>query len=402
VSPAERFVRHNKVQTDRAISQAYARLASDSLAHAALTELLHCVRARSVRFLGAPVVNGHHPGVEALLNLSPFADRYVRSAASWPGSEASWRGAVSSLAQHLLGRYRMPAFLGAAWYATDDSYSDAKRLWFVAHGAGASFRSLEIPVRMTSKMEHIFLSSHDHFGIEFAMRRAELLGLGADDHLVDAVLATRLSADLTNSEFWRTVWIFLIVNSHAIALTHVGPIIDFLHSVRHERVAVETAEGTVMQEPPQPHFSMKGRTPRSVLRLMDEWHRGLGLATGGLSWDRSRLRPMVLEIPRREPSAPPLRWEFTELTSSEQLRAEGARLRHCVASYSHRCWRGASRIWSLRSRSDTKARPVLTIEIDPGRRAIVEARGFGNRRASGKALQLLQRWAARENLRITL
>jgi hypothetical protein len=46
-------------------------------------------------------------------------------------------------------------------------------------------------------MEHIFLSSPDHLGVEYAMRRAELLGLGAHPGLVDAVLETRLSADLS-------------------------------------------------------------------------------------------------------------------------------------------------------------------------------------------------------------
>ena len=399
MSPAERFVRHTKLQTDRAISQAYSCLAPNSLARTTFTALTHCVRERAGRIFGAPVVNGHHPGVEALFNLSRFAHAHIRPTESWSGSESSWRGAVSALAEYLIGQYRIPGFLGAAWYATDNAYAEAKREWFVAHAAGASFRSLELPIRLTSKMEHILLGSDDHLGIEYAMRRAELLGLGAQPHLVDAVLATRLSADLTNSEFWRAVWTFLIANSDAIPLAQVGPIIDFIHSVRHERVAVETAEGIIMQEPPQPHFSLKGRTPRSVLRLMDEWHRGLGLVTGGLSWDRSRLRPMVLEVPPREPSAPPLLWEFTELTNTEQLRAEGATLRHCVASYSHRCWRGASRIWSLRSRSDSKARSVLTIEIDPRRKCIVQARGFGNRPASGKSLQLLQAWAARESLR---
>ena len=42
VSSAERFVRHHREQTDRAISQAYARLASDAIAQATFHGLLHC------------------------------------------------------------------------------------------------------------------------------------------------------------------------------------------------------------------------------------------------------------------------------------------------------------------------------------------------------------------------
>lgn len=222
MSPAERPVRYSKIQGDRAISQAYSRLVADSLARRTFSELLGCVRERSARILGAPFVDGHHFGVEALFNLSRFADAHVRSIASWSGSGASWRAAVRSLAQHLLGQYNIPGFLSAAW-------------------------------------------------------------------------------------------------------------------------------------------------------------------------DRSRLRPMILELPRQEALAAPLIWEFRELTSSAELR-EGVALQHCVASYSHRCWRGTSRIWSLRSKSDSKVRPVITIEVDPKTNAIVQARGFRNRPPSGKALQLLQRW----------
>ena len=59
VSSAERFVRHHRRQTDRAISQAYARLATDALATATFHELLRCARNRAVRLLNGPVVNGH-------------------------------------------------------------------------------------------------------------------------------------------------------------------------------------------------------------------------------------------------------------------------------------------------------------------------------------------------------
>jgi len=78
VSSAERSVRRSKRQTDRAISQAYSRLATNSLARATFTELLYYVRERSARILAAPVVNGHHLGVEALFNLSRFSDAHVR------------------------------------------------------------------------------------------------------------------------------------------------------------------------------------------------------------------------------------------------------------------------------------------------------------------------------------
>lgn len=183
MSSAERFVRHHRQQTDRAISQAYARLASDAIAQATFDALLYGARNRATRVLDAPVVNGHHPGVEALVNLSRFRWAHARAVADWPGTSASWRPAVCSLVQHSIGKYTVPAFLAASWYATDDPYAEKKREWFVAHARGASFRSLDLPIDMTRKMEHIFLLSRDHLTIEHAMRRAELLALGAPDEL---------------------------------------------------------------------------------------------------------------------------------------------------------------------------------------------------------------------------
>ena len=95
-------------------------------------------------------------------------------------------------------------------------------------------------------------------------------------------------------------------------------------------------------------------------------------------------------------------WQLLELTNGAQLRTEGAALHHCVASYADRCWRGTSRIWSLRVRRGDNVRHVMTIEVDVKRRAVVQARGWRNRAASGKALRLLQDWALRERLRLAV
>ncbi len=402
MSSAERFVRHHKQQTDRAISQAYARLAASPLASGTFHELVHGVRKRAPRLFDAPIVNLHHPGVESLLNLSRLTSVHVRRVADWSGTSASWRAAVRGLAQHLVCTYAVPSFLAASWYAVDDPYAEAKREWFIAHARGASFRSLDLPMAMTRRMEHIFLMSHDHLTIEHAMRRAELLGLGASDALVRAVLATGPATDLRNGQFWRSVWTFLITNGRAIDVTHVGPLIDFIQAIRHLRLSIETPDGIVRRDPPLPSFSLKGRTVQSMLRLMQQWHRGLGMASGGLTWAPSALRPMVLEEPARDPTSPPIVWHLMELTNSAQLRTEGAALRHCVASYADRCWRGPSRIWSLRARRGETWRHTLTIEVDMKQRAVVQARGWRNRPASGKPLRLLQDWSIREKLRLVL
>lgn len=402
MSSAERFVRHHKLRTDHAISQAYGRLATNAVARTVFSTLLFCVRKRAPSVLVAPCADGYHPGVEALVNLSRSSHDYVRQIADWDGSDRSWRVAVDSLAQHLVAKYPVPSFLTSAWYLPDDAESERKRRWFIIHGSGRSFRSMDVPIKMTRRMEDIFLQSRDHMDINTAMRRAELIGLGISENLVAPILSTAVARNLQHADFWRTMWHFLRANADEIDPAQVAPMIDFVYSIRQEWVAALTPHGTIHHEPPHPHFSMSGRTIASMLRLMDEWHRGLKLLSGGLSWTASTLQPMAVEEPSADPSEAPHRWQFVELSNSTQLQAEGFALQHCVASYAGRCRRGACYIWSLRLIRGSKARPVATLEVDPKRRTIVQARGIRNCHPSGKPLQLIRMWANRERLRLAI
>jgi hypothetical protein len=404
VSLSATAVRHGKRELDRAISRAYTRLDGDAHAGATFSDLLVAVRARAPKLLLAPAAEGYQPGVEALLHLSRCANAHVRPIASWPGSPDSWRVVVHAMVSHVAYRYPIPPFLSAAWIADDVTDADAQRRWCLAHGAGAPFRSLPLPVRMTRRMEHIFLHSRDHFPIAYALRRAELVALGAEPPLVAAILhvPAALRLDAAQSVFWRTAWRFFIANAARLDLAQVGPIIDFLDSVRHERVAVDTGEAIVWREPPQPHFSLQGRSLTSVLRLMEGWHRSLGTMAGDLRWRASGRTPLVRVVLSEEPESLPTVWEVVELTNSRQLRQEGAALRHCVASYARACSRGDSEIWSLRRRRGDRVRSILTLEVATRTRTIVQVRGFNNGRASGWPLALVRTWAERQQLGLSL
>jgi PcfJ-like protein len=397
MSWSERYVQDHKRQTDCAIHRASAQLASDPLTFKKFQETLTYARKRAPRLFEAPVSDGRHLGVDALVNLSRFRGAHIRPAIDWAGTSSSWRPAVSSLAHHLICDYKVPVFLASSWYA-NDSTADKKRGWFVAHSRGASFRSLNLPIAMTRKMEHIFLASQDHLPIEHAIRRAELLAFGAPKEFVTAIMSTRMATDLRHNEFWRTVWTFLIANAADLDPMQIAPMIDYIQAVRHDR----TQDGMIEFGSPQPAFSMKGRTVHSMLRMMREWHRSLGTGSTSLSWVRSPFEPLLFEEPSRDGSEMTRRWQMMELINSAQLRREGTALHHCVASYADRCYRGISSIWSLRFWQAKKINHVLTVEVDPRRRAVIQARGRANRAASGKSLRLLQDWAVRERLQMTI
>jgi hypothetical protein len=45
---------------------------------------------------------------------------------------------------------------------------------------------------------------------------------------------------------------------------------------------------------------------------------------------------------------------------------------------------------------------VLTIEVDPRRKAVVQVRGLYNRAPIGRSWQIVQTWVRRERLRLVL
>jgi hypothetical protein len=219
------------------------------------------------------------------------------------------------------------------------------------------------------------------------------------------VLSANAAKDLDHGEFWRTAWRFLINVQNELSMGDVAPLLDFLHAIRHDRTVIETADGVVTRLPPAPDFSLRGRTIRSLLRLMDNWHRELGTeqsSSDTLEWKRSGIRSLLYKEPRADESLPPTVWELTELTTGAQLRAEGIALRHCVASYGFVSWTGKSRIFSLRLRRELILRPVLTIEIQLTTRTVVQARGYRNRLASRRHRRILELWASKEGLKLAV
>jgi hypothetical protein len=67
-------------------------------------------------------------------------------------------------------------------------------------------------------------------------------------------------------------------------------------------------------------------------------------------------------------------------------------MHHCVASYAAKCIVGHASIWSLRHRVAGHTVRLLTIELNPQRRA-VQVRGFANRPPYAEERSLLERWA---------
>jgi hypothetical protein len=77
-----------------------------------------------------------------------------------------------------------------------------------------------------------------------------------------------------------------------------------------------------------------------------------------------------------------------ELLNNRKLHEEGELMKHCVHVYDKRCFQRKSAMFSLRINHQRK----LTIELDPKRKLIVQARGKQNRPATFQELDILNLW----------
>lgn len=404
--PTSRRKEAAKADLDRIIHNALGLVADrDDETEAAFGRLLRQVRHRS-DLLRPPKAEGRYDPVayagvlSGLLSLASFHPRWLRPVETWEPVEANPRPQFSSLARHLLAAYPVPAFLASVWFEGSTEEARRRQGWFTLIGSGRNIRKADLPLPYTKRMAHHFLQAPDHFSVGAALRWGQVRGMGGPKPLALAVVATRLGRSFEDEDFWGTVVQFLVSHPE-LDHAHVGPVVDFLHHQRFVPQDVHVEEGDLTGlGPPQPGLSMKGRTPRALLRQVRAWHEGLrvprDLAT--LTWKPSGIG--AFRHVEGESDGGQRSWTIRELTSGEQLRREGSAMRHCVASYAGACARRSTSIWSMRFEDGGRRFRIMTVEVDPATRTIRQARRRGNAPPNEKALGVLRRWAGQEGLRL--
>ena len=330
------------------------------------------------------------------LNLAICRRQWVRPLADWcSGSHDSSRSRFSSLANHLLAEYRVPEFMAMAWLR-DDVNGPAWRDLFLHIGRGNTPRTGKTPVPLTRRMAHQFLQAPAHYSIEGAIRWAQVTALGGVPKLADACVATRLGEHFGNDAFWMSVIRWFIAHP-TFDLDQVGPVVDFIGHVKFD-CSYNLGRFTPA---PQPGFSMAGRTPDALLRQMERWHtllhRGSTTQVATLeTWDAHGIHGLRwTKSTRRVTTA----WTIEALLSTGALLREGRGMQHCVATYAGSCAAGDCSIWSVKARVDSLVIQRWTVEVNRDR-VIVQVRGECNAQAGGEVLEVLRRWAARENLSV--
>lgn len=380
----------------QAICRAFAAVAGDRKARFALREVLRRASAGTELLSSQPVIPefGHQAGnsfIDGLLALSRHFRGKLRPLEDWQPQSHNARRQFASLARHLFAEWPVPPFLDSAWFLGDGPEAQRQQAWFLHIGRGENIRTADLPIPYTKRMAHEFMQAPAELTSLAALRWGQIHALGGNARLAKAVLGTWLGTNFARDDFWTTVLQFFIANP-LLDVAQIGPIIDF---IQHQKFASEEAVVDGVRElrgPPQPNFTMKGRTPESLLRQVTAWHRTLARVHEPRDeWPASGIAGFLFEEGSAK-SANHKIWTIRELTSARALLDEGRAMKHCVGSYASSCARGNSSIWTLEVELPVGQYRVLTIEVQNRSRLIVQARGKCNALPTEKHLSLLRRW----------
>jgi hypothetical protein len=369
----------------------------------AFHDLLRHVSAASGLVSGQPVIAqlGWQAGntfVDGLLALARHSRNWMRPSAAWKPQTHNTRRQFASLARHLFAEWPVPAFLDSVWFLGNGAGAVRQQGWFLHVGRGQNIRTADLPLPYTKRMAHHFMQAPADLTAEAALRWGQVHGLDGSERLARAVIGTRLGTFFGHDDFWVTVLRFFVANP-MLDLAHVGPIIDYVEQQRFVSQDLFVAPGVVEHRgPPQPNFTMKGRTPASLLRQVGAWHRTLAKAEQPKAdWPRSGIESFEF-VEGAERGGNLKVWTITELLSTKALVAEGRKMKHCVATYAHSCARGACSIWALEAETFEGRAKILTVEVQNAARLICQARGKCNMLPGEKHRGILRRWAEQAGL----
>ena len=335
--------------------------------------------------------------VGGVLNLALHCKDWRRSPEEWCPSEDNPIPLFSSLAHHLLADYPVPPVLLSPWFRKQSPETWRQQGWFIHLGRGGSLRTAGLPIPLTRRIAHEFAQAPPHFRVEYALRWAQVLGLGGTESLAHALARSELGRSFHAEDFWVSV-IHFFINNPGIPERDIHAIVNYLAVQKFAPRCVLIGDDVhVALGPPQPDLTMKGRTASSLLRQVARWrkeHEEARSRTGReiLSWPRSSIGDY------RTVHEDGTTWTIREVLDSDALVAEGQAMSHCVAGFAGLCYKRSTTIWSLGIESLEGRQRVLTIEVNPATRAIEQAKMAGNAEPDERSRMHLARWAEQQRL----
>jgi hypothetical protein len=290
---------------------------------------------------------------------------------------------------YLYGKYPVPAFLA-------NGTSRANVLLFIHLAQGGSVLTAPgLPTTLTKRMAHEFMQAPAYCTLDQAVRWAQVRAAGGDDNLAFWVAFSPLGeGQFAQDAFWLE-FIALFARQAMFDNRRVPDVVRYLNAQKFERQLLRNGQ---TEPPPEPGFSLKGRTAASLLRLTDEWLREVRRTTTDrpelMRWGASMVRggEYCLEAPNGELEL----YQVRELLSGRELHAEGQAMHHCVFSYAEACLLGQSAIFSLTVQVGRKvAKRLATIEVSIWRHKtpeVLQVRARYNASLGDEGRWVVRRW----------
>ena len=315
----------------------------------------------------------------------------IRTVASWQSRRKTTDLDMMrlDLARHLYGRYPVPAFLERCWLKIMEGRGKVTEkwvegtAWYKAAASGLSVYKT-CGVGILSRQEcHLFLRAPEWATAREAIWMARLMNMGAPQSDAESIARGRFTAsaaafDRVPSDSWLSVARFL-VSTPGLRGDRLDDVLDW--------VSVMIAA--------DPQWSMKGRTEKTVTGASRDWHRMIlrQKEWAKNNWTGYPIDPWSLTLGSFERGT--LReWRIEQITTGKALAAEGAAMRHCVASYIQSASAGRRAIFSMSVEKNNWRRDrALTIELDPSF-TVVQVKGYANRSPTMEEQAILTRWIA--------
>lgn len=333
--------------------------------------------------------------VTALRRVAEWHIYWIKKPSEWKCKSYNARRQFSSLVRHLFSKYYVPVFMDEAWLNPQNRYQE----WFIDIGGGQNIRkSSGIPVALTKMMAHHFLQAPNECTIVQAFRWGQVKGIGGSERLARAIMASRVGRQFGHDEFWQTVIQFFVNNDGMLDMNQIAPIIDYIQNQKFEEGRIFGAGGYQYVPPVQPNFSMKGRTVQALIAQTEAWHKLLTKVKDHKKtvWESCGINGY--EKIEGEGSSCRV-FNITELTNTKQLKEEGNAMHHCVYSYAGSCACGRTAIYSMTMTNSSGSERMLTIEVIPQTRTIIQARKKYNAACSALDSRIMHGWATKEGLK---
>lgn len=315
--------------------------------------------------------------VEILFRMSLNGDRFVRNVEGWDRSGLTEMQQMDSLLKHCFELYPTATFLRATFFETNHRYIN----WYLDLALGKSvFELTGFPSMFTKKMAHEFTRIDEKYSVEKALSVAIIKSF-KPSQVLEALLINSflVSQNLTEEKFWLDAVKFFCKYDFLGHYEFYG-VLDYLQHIKNQ----------------DPQFTLKGRSFNGLKRLSDEWHGTVYLQSvekRKLVWNSQDVPPF--EYSDKDDEETEHKYKIKELCSSVELYIEGMDMGHCVATYDKHCLRGESAIFSLYQYidEDKLVKRLVTLEIDPKEKEIVQARARFNDRPSKKCISIIKKWA---------